>query len=101
MVTGRAKHNFTPDLAIALNKPQKNHFPFLAEREIPTFINALEGYQGSLLTKYATLLLMLTGVRTIELRAAESSEFDMKNALLEIPKERMKKRRSHLVPLST
>ncbi|MBP2156930.1 integrase [Erwinia rhapontici] len=64
-------------------------------------MKALEGYQGSLLTKYATQLLMLTGVRTIELRAAEWSEFDLKNALWKIPKERMKKRRSHLVPLST
>lgn len=44
---------------------------------------------------------MLTGVRTIELRAAEWVEFDLENALWEIPKERMKKRRPHLVPLST
>lgn len=101
VVTGRAKHNFAPDLAIALNKPKKNHFPFLTEKEIPDFVKALDGYQGSLLTKYATQLLMLTGVRTIELRAAEWSEFDLKNAMWEIPKERMKKRRSHLVPLST
>ncbi|NYZ52558.1 tyrosine-type recombinase/integrase, partial [Escherichia coli] len=43
----------------------------------------------------------LTGVRTIELRAAEWAEFDLDNALWEIPKERMKKRRPHLVPLST
>lgn len=59
--------------------------------------------QGSLIvTKYATQLLMLTGVRTkIELRAAEWAEFDLDNALWEIPKERMKKRRPHLVPLST
>jgi len=64
-------------------------------------VKALDGYQGSLLTKYACQLLMLTGVRTIELRAAEWIEFDFKNALWEIPKERMKKRRSHLVPLST
>lgn len=44
---------------------------------------------------------MLTGVRTIELRAAEWAEFDLDKALWEIPKERMKKRRPHLVPLST
>lgn len=44
---------------------------------------------------------MLTGVRTIELRAAEWKEFDLDNALWEIPKEHMKKRRPHLVPLST
>jgi integrase len=68
---------------------------------LPAFVSALENYQGSLVTKYATQLLMLTGVRTIELRAAAWVEFDLENALWEIPKERMKKRRPHLVPLST
>ncbi|GME29926.1 MULTISPECIES: tyrosine-type recombinase/integrase [unclassified Pantoea] len=101
VVTGRAKYNFAPDLAIALNKPKQNHFPFLTEKEIPAFVKALEGYQGSLLTKYATQLLMLTGVRTVELREASWCEFDLDKALWEIPKERMKKRRSHLVPLSS
>lgn len=101
VVTDRAKYNFAPDLAIALNKPQQNHFPFLTEKEIPAFVEALEEYQGSLLTKYATQLLMLTGVRTVELREASWCEFDLDNALWEIPKERMKKRRSHLVPLSS
>lgn len=101
VVTGRAKYNFAPDLAIALNKPKTQHFPFLTESELPAFVKALDSYQGSLLTKYATQLLMLTGVRTIELRAAEWAEFNLDNALWEIPKERMKKRRPHLVPLST
>lgn len=101
VVTGRAKYNFAPDLVIALNKPKQNHYPFLTEQEIPDFVKALDGYQGSLLTKYATQLLMLTGVRTVELRAAEWKEFNLHNALWEIPKERMKKRRPHLVPLST
>lgn len=101
VATGRAKYNFAPDLAIALNKPKTQHFPFLTESELPAFISALENYKGSLVTKYATQLLMLTGVRTIELRAAEWVEFDLENAIWEIPKERMKKRRPHLVPLST
>lgn len=43
---------------------------------------------------------MLSGVRTIELRAAEWAEFDLDKALWEIPKEQLKKRRLHLVPLS-
>lgn len=101
VATGRAKYNFAPDLAIALSKPKTQHFPFLTESELPDFVKALESYEGSLVTKYATQLLMLTGVRTIELRAAEWKEFDLDNALWEIPKERMKKRRPHLVPLST
>ncbi|WP_261158588.1 tyrosine-type recombinase/integrase [Serratia liquefaciens] len=101
VVTGRATYNPAPDLASALNKPKNGHYPFLTESELPEFMHALNNYQGSKLTKYATQLLILTGVRTIELRAAEWSEFDFDNALWEVPKERMKKRRPHLVPLST
>lgn len=44
---------------------------------------------------------MITGVRTIELRTALWSEFDLDNAIWEIPAERIKMRRAHLVPLST
>lgn len=43
---------------------------------------------------------MLTGVRTIELRAAEWLEFDLDKAIWEVPTTRMKMRRPHLVPLS-
>lgn len=100
VITGRVKYNPAPDLAGAMNKPETKHFPFLREDEIPDFVKALNNYQGSKVTKYATQLLMLTGVRTVELRLAEWSEFDFENALWEIPKERMKKRRPHLVPLS-
>lgn len=45
-------------------------------------------------------LLILTGLRTGELRAGEWREVDFDNAVWEIPKERMKMRRSHIVPLS-
>jgi integrase len=100
VATGRAKYNFAPDLAIALNKP-KPAFPLPDGKRAACVCQSPESYQGSLVTKYATQLLMLTGVRTIELRAAEWKEFDLDNALWEIPKERMKKRRPHLVPLST
>ncbi len=44
---------------------------------------------------------MSTGVRTIELRAALCLEFDLDNAIWEIPAERMEMRKAHLVPLST
>lgn len=44
---------------------------------------------------------MITGVLTIESRAALWEEFDLVNAIWEIPAERMKMRRSHLVPLSS
>ena len=101
IATGRAEFNPAADLSSALDVHQSNHFPFLKADEIPDFLRALNGYTGSRLVLIATKLLMITGVRTIELRAALWSEFDLDNAIWEIPAERMKMRRSHLVPLST
>lgn len=101
IATGRAEFNPAADLSSALNVHQSNHFPLLKANEIPDFLRALNGYTGSRLVLIATKLLMITGVRTIELRAALWSEFDLDNAIWEIPAERMKMRRSHLVPLST
>lgn len=101
IATGRAEYNPAADLSSALEVHQSNHFPFLKADEIPDFLRALEGYTGSKLVQIATKLLMITGVRTIELRAALWQEFDLDNAIWEIPAERMKMRRPHLVPLST
>ncbi|EKR0099332.1 tyrosine-type recombinase/integrase [Salmonella enterica] len=101
IATGRAEFNPAADLSSALDVHQSNHFPFLKADEIPDFLRVLNSYTGSRLVLIATKLLMITGVRTIELRAALWSEFDLDNAIWEIPAERMKMRRSHLVPLST
>lgn len=101
IATGRAEFNPAADLSSALNVHQPTHFPFLKADEIPDFLRALDGYTGSRLVLIATKLLMITGVRTIELRAAIWSEFDLDNAIWIIPAERMKMRRAHLVPLST
>ncbi|MDA8518609.1 tyrosine-type recombinase/integrase [Citrobacter sp. Igbk 16] len=101
IATGRAEFNPAADLSSALEVHQSNHFPFLKADEIPDFLRALDSYTGSRLVQIATKLLMITGVRTIELRAALWSEFDLDNAIWEIPAERMKMRKAHLVPLST
>ncbi|HEI8006226.1 tyrosine-type recombinase/integrase [Morganella morganii] len=101
IATGRAEFNPAADLSSALEVHQSSHFPFLKADEIPDFLRALDSYTGSRLVQIATKLLMITGVRTIELRAALWLEFDLDNAIWEIPAERMKIRRPHLVPLST
>lgn len=101
IATGRAEFNPAADLSSALEVHQSSHFPFLKADEIPDFLRALDSYTGSRLVQIATKLLMITGVRTIELRAALWLEFDLDNAIWEIPAERMKMRRPHLVPLST
>lgn len=101
ITTGSAEFNPAADLSSALEVHQSRHFPFLNAVDIPDFLRALDSYIGSWLVQIATKLLMITGVRTIELHAALWSEFDLDNAIWEIPAERMKMRRSHLVPLST
>ncbi|BBO61754.1 tyrosine-type recombinase/integrase [Serratia marcescens] len=101
VITGRAEHNPVVDLAGALKTPKQKHFPHLALNQIGDFLLALNDYSGSLITRSATKLLMLTGTRTIELRAAEWGEVDFDAGIWEIPAERMKMRRPHVVPLST
>lgn len=100
IITGRAEYNPAPDLASALGTPKKLHYPFLSAEEMTYFIRDLEGYTGSIISKNATKILMLTGVRTKEMRFATWHEIDFERALWEIPAERMKMRRPHIVPLS-
>ncbi|ACX87178.1 integrase family protein [Pectobacterium parmentieri WPP163] len=100
IVTGRAENNPASELASALPPPKATHYPYLLPDELPDFLRALSTYSGSKVTQLATRILMLTGVRTIELRQAEWKEFDFEKRLWEVPKERMKMRRPHLVPLS-
>lgn len=101
MITGRAEHNPVVDLAGTLKAPKQKNFPHLLTDEIGAFLRALSDYSGSRVTQYATRLLMLTGTRTIELRAAEWHEFDLNKGIWQIPADRMKMRRPHVVPLSS
>mgnify|MGYP004506176587 FL=1 len=100
IVTGRAEYNPAPDLATALATPKKTHFPFLTAEELPHFLKDLAGYTGSIITKTATQIIMLTGVRTQELRFARWEDINFEKRLWEIPAEVMKMKRPHIVPMS-
>lgn len=101
IITGRAEYNPAPDLASALTPPKKQHFPFLTAQELPYFLTDLAGYTGSIITKTATRIIMLTGVRTQELRFARWQDIDLDKGMWNIPPEVMKMKRPHVVPLST
>lgn len=101
IVTGRAEYNPAPDLTSAMQGHESTHYPFLTIEELPAFFKALAGYSGSELMVLAARLLIITGLRTGELRGALWSEIDTKKALWEISAERMKMRRPHIIPLST
>jgi len=101
IITGRAEYNPAPDLSTALAVPKQKNHPFFSAEELPYFVRDLEAYTGSIITKNATKIVMLTGVRTQEMRFATWDEIDLEKGIWEIPAERMKMRRPHLVPLST
>ena len=66
-------------------------------------MSALAAYDGDPRTRLALRLMVLTFVRTTELRAARWSEFenlDGNEPLWRIPAERMKMKREHIVPLA-
>ena len=84
----------------AVHRPKVQHHKPLTREQIVEFSKALEQYGGYRATVIALRLMLLTFVRTVELRKAEWVEFDLDRAEWRIPAERMKMREPHIVPLS-
>jgi integrase len=100
IATGRAVRNPVPDLQGALKTPVTKHHSFLKAEELPDYLQKLQAYDGHPQTRLALRLLLLTFVRTGELRGARWSEIDWDKAEWRIPAERMKMKQLHIVPLS-
>ena len=100
IATGRAERDVAADLRGALTTRKKGNYSRFEEKELPDFLQNLEKYHPGTQTHLALKFIMLTFVRTKELRGAEWEEIDFKNAEWRIPAERMKMREKHIVPLS-
>ena len=100
IASGIAKHNPAGDLKDALKPVKTTHYASLAEDDLPEFLAKLDDYDGHKITQLAIRFLMLTFVRTVELRGARWDEIDLENNLWRIPADRMKMGVEHLVPLS-
>lgn len=75
---------------VALPKPPVAHNPFLRMDKLPTLLAALRSYRGASQTQLGLRLLLLTGVRTGELRLATPDQFDLERRLWIIPPEVVK-----------
>ncbi|MCC4608437.1 integrase arm-type DNA-binding domain-containing protein [Xanthomonas campestris] len=84
----------------AIHRPKVEHHRPLSREQISQFGTALEKYGGYRTTVIALRLMLLTFVRTVELRNARWQEFSLDQAMWRIPAERMKMREPHIVPLS-
>lgn len=101
VVTGRAERDPCGDLRGALPPANPRHHASIQDpKAIGALLRAIDGYNGSTVTKCALKLAPLVFVRPGELRGARWPEFDLDNAEWRIPAERMKMRVQHIVPLS-
>ena len=69
--------------------------PYVA---IPSFIKALQRKHSY--GRLALELLILTGIRSQEVRLATWDEFDLESGLWTVPAEHMKRAKAHIIPLS-
>lgn len=102
IIKGRADANPVAALKVSdlLTLPPTRHNRALEADELKPLLDSLS-VVGTALTRLAMRLLLLTSVRTAELRGATWKEIDLKSAIWAIPGERMKMGHPHVVPLST
>jgi len=72
---------------VAIPPPPVTHNPFLRMSELPAFLRKLRNYcdRGDTTTQLGLRLLLLTGVRTGELRSATPEQFELERGLWIIP----------------
>jgi integrase len=79
---------------------EDRHYRFLPHQEVPAFVARLRADKRTI-TKLALEWLILTATRSGETRLARWSEINEQTATWTVPAERMKARRTHVVPLSS
>lgn len=102
VVTGRCKTDPAHLLQGALIAPTARHYAAILEPlKFGELLRAIEDFTGSPITKLALQIAPHVYVRPGELRHAEWSEFNLKDAIWNLPAAKMKARRAHAVPLSS
>jgi integrase len=85
------EYNPASDLdVVAVPLPPVNHNPFLRMPDLPKLLQRLRKYRGRLQTQLGLRFLLLTGVRTGELRLATPDQFHLDQGLWIIPPEIVK-----------
>lgn len=101
VATARLRSDPTRDLRGALTAPKVTHYGAITEaKRVGELLRAIDGYEGSGITKLALQIAPHVFVRPGELRHAEWCEIDLDGALWIIPAGKMKMRKAHHVPLS-
>lgn len=83
------------------NFGKNEHNPTIRPEELPTLLSKIQNSKLTLFTRCLIKFQLLTLTRPIEASSAEWSEIDFKKKVWTIPAEKMKTRKTHIVPLST
>ena len=84
----------------SFKKEKVQNLRALSSNDLPRLMDGIEQYKGFTTTKLALKMLVYTFVRVSELRFATWDEIDWDKRLWTIPRERMKRDKSLVVPLS-
>ncbi len=100
VVTGRAQRDPSADLRGALKPRRKKHHAAITDpAELGRLLVAMDGFEGTPVTKTALMVSPYLFQRPGEVREMEWAELDLDNGRWEIPADKMKMRQSHVVPL--
>ena len=80
--------------------PKVNHYAAIFDDDgIRKLINNIKNYDGDIRVITAALFGLLTAQRPFNVRSAKWSEINFEKKIWEIPKEKMKMKEAHIVPL--
>lgn len=101
IATGRAEQDVTAYLRGALAPTTRQHYASITNpKAVGQLLRDIDAYEGHFVVSCALKLAPLVFVRPKELRCAEWTEFNFDVPEWRIPKERMKMKEQHIVPLS-
>ena len=98
--TGLIHANPLSGISKAFSTPKAVNLPTLKPEQLPELMATVNGASIKLVTRCLIEWQLHTMVRPAEAAGARWDEIDANKALWEIPAERMKKSRAHIIPLS-
>lgn len=100
IATLRADYDPTYAVKNVVERPEIEHARPMEKHEAVQLRNKLNSYGGSTTVKNAGLVMLYSMLRTIEIRRMKWEYVDFEARTITFPKEMMKKKRIHIVPMS-
>ncbi|PJC86476.1 integrase [Vibrio sp. HA2012] len=98
--SGKIQANPLTNIRQVFKKPKVEHMKTIRPNELPLLMKSMSEINIKLVTRCAFEFQLHTLIRPSECAGAEWSEIDLNNRLWVIPKEKMKMKRDHKIPLS-